>query len=76
MDKNQEQKCKYMNGSSLSVYDIDLRKYLKSATLDTFNTGQLGIRHWLAHADFEYSSTFRGELCLNSRQIFMSYKYG
>ncbi len=63
MNKNQERKFYFMNESSLSVYDIDLRKDLNLATIDTFNTGQFGIRHWLADADFEYSSTFSGELC-------------
>ena len=42
-----------IDGVSFSVYDIDLRKYTKSALLDGYNIRQFRIRHWPADADFE-----------------------
>ena len=42
-----------IDGVSFSVYDIDLRKYTKSITLDGYNIRQFRIRHWPADADFE-----------------------
>ena len=42
-----------IDGTSFSVYDIDLRKYTKSVLLDGYNIRQFRIRHWPADADFE-----------------------
>ena len=65
-----------INGNTYSVYDIDLTRYTKSALLDGYNIRQFRIRHWPADADFEYSSTFYGELYLKRYDIFMSNKNG
>ena len=65
-----------IDGSTFSVYDIDLRKYTKATLLDGFNIRQFRVRHWLANADFEYSSVYYNDLFLKRYDIFMSNKNG
>ena len=64
-----------INGVSFSVYDIDLRKYTKSVSLDGYNIRQFRIRHWPADADFETGpSTYQYHL--KRYDIFMSNRNG
>ena len=45
-----------IDGSTFSVYDIDLTKYTKYMSLDGYNIRQFRIRHWPADGNFELSS--------------------
>ena len=65
-----------INGTTFSVYDIDLTKYTKIILLDGYNIRQFRIRHWPADGNFEYSSTNFNELYLKRYDIFMSDKNG
>jgi hypothetical protein len=65
-----------INGNIYSVYDIDLSKYTKFVTLDTYNIRQFRIRLWPSDADFEYSSQFFSEMYLKRYDIFMSNRNG
>jgi hypothetical protein len=65
-----------INGTTFSVYDIDLTKYTKYILLDGYNIRQFRIRHWPADGHFEYSSTNFNELYLKRYDIFMSDKNG
>jgi hypothetical protein len=65
-----------INGYIYSVYDIDLTKYTKIVTLDTYDIRQFRIRLWPSDADFEYSSQYFSEMYLKRYDIFMSNKYG
>ena len=64
-----------INGVTFSVYDIDLRKYTKSVSLDGYNIRQFRIRHWPADADFETGpSTY--QYIIKRYDIFMSNRNG
>ena len=65
-----------INGYIYSVYDIDLTKYTKIVTLDTYDIRQFRIRLWPSDADFEYSSQYFSEMYLKRYDIFMSNKNG
>ena len=65
-----------IDGTTFSVYDIDLTKYTKFILLDGYNIRQFRIRHWPADSNFEYSSTNFNELYLKRYDIFMSNKNG
>jgi hypothetical protein len=42
-----------INGSTFSVYDIDITKYVKYIILDGYNIRQFRMRTWYADADFQ-----------------------
>ena len=65
-----------IDGSTFSVYDIDLTKYTKNVLLDGYNIRQFRIRHWPADGNFELSSTNYNDLYLKRYDIFMSNKNG
>jgi hypothetical protein len=64
-----------IDGTSFSVYDIDLRKYTKSVLLDGYNIRQFRIRHWPADADFETGPS-TSQYNLKRYDIFMSNRNG
>ena len=60
-----------LNGTNYSCYDIDLRLYTNSISLDGYNIRQFRIRTWLSDVDYQHPNMYQ-----NNYSVFMSDRNG